>query len=294
MSRKVFFVHDSVIWTCLPSKFLTGNISYHRFEVLLKKYLTKILSLTLKIVIMKTQLINLFALVFVASLFVACEKDTITGIGEITTQTLQVNDITGINFEVAGSVILTQGPIQQITATGHSNIISKIKTNVSNDIWKIDFEDKDRYDDYELTIEITLPNVSDVKLSGAGDIVLNDFYDQDNLSLDIPGAGSIELHKFTGIDELEVDVNGHGMIKGNETITGLNLVDINYRGSGKYEGMLIQSKEYDINISGAADCLVHATDQLNVRITGSGVISYKGHPVIDEKITGAGSVVDMN
>lgn len=58
-------------------------------------------------------------------------------------------------------------------------------------------------------VEVTLPSVANLRISGAGNVTYRDI-DQDELSLDVSGAGTIEV---TGkVNRLEADVSGAGDI----------------------------------------------------------------------------------
>jgi hypothetical protein len=58
-------------------------------------------------------------------------------------------------------------------------------------------------------VEVTLPNVASLRISGAGNVTYQDI-NQDELSLDVSGAGTIEV---TGkVNRLEADVSGAGDI----------------------------------------------------------------------------------
>ena len=240
--------------------------------------------------------IKLIFLPIIAIILFSCDlfEDCIDGKGNITTKTLALSSFEGIDFGIAGDVILLQGNVQSVLATGHPNIISNLKKKiVSGNIWVIEFEE-DCYDKYELTLHITVPNISDISLSGSGTIILNDFIDQNNLSLDISGSGDIDINTFSGTEKLTVDISGSGKITGNTELLDLSKLFINISGSGDYNGFPVKTDDCNINISGSGNCYVNVTNNLDINISGSGNIYYKGNPTININNSGSGNIINSN
>lgn len=244
---------------------------------------------------------NIFKLSFAGLLlagltFTSCDKDNNckSGSGTTTTRNLTLPSISEIDFQLAGEVIITQGVTQAIVVTGDENVVNDIDTDVDNGVWNIDFE-KDCYDNYDLTIFITVPSINEVELSGSGNITLNDFEgQQNNLSLDISGSGSIFLSAFNGLQNMSVEISGSGNILASADIPTLKTLDIKISGSGSYDGFSIASDDCDINIPGSGNCKVTVNNNLDVKIGGSGNVYYKGYPTITTNISGSGAVIDAN
>jgi len=237
-----------------------------------------------------------FLAILVASLFLsACSKEDtcINGQGAVITRTLSVASFTGIDLAGASNITISQGPTQIVKAIGQANIIDRVKTEVSNNYWSISLIDG-CYDNYELSFEITVPNINEIDLSGSGNIIVNNFSNQGDLSIDIEGSGNITLNTFDGAENLSVDISGSGKIEGNADFSDLKTLAINISGSGDYTGFPIQTDECEINIPGSGNCSVYVRDVLVVNISGSGNVLYKGNPAITSNITGSGSIIDAN
>lgn len=244
---------------------------------------------------MKTILLNALIIMLAAIFFSSCYKDAFCtrGNGEIVTKTLSISNFTGIDFQEAGDVYISQGPEQIVTVTGDENIIRKLKENVHSGVWDIDLE-RGCYTDYDLTVNITVPNIDEIHLSGAGNIVLEDFVDQEDLKVTISGSGDIDLNEFEGADKLKVVISGSGKVYGNEAFENLEELDIKISGSGRLEAYPIQAKVCDITISGSGNTYVFVQDDLDVNISGSGSVHYKGYPNIDSNISGTGNIINEN
>ena len=204
---------------------------------------------TLKFKMMKKRNVILVATVLLGIFISSCTKDKtkIEGSGKIISTTLQVNDFNAFDIEGVDDVYVNYGPVQKVTVTGHSNIISKIQTKVSNKTWKIALEEGN-YGIYELTYYITLPKLSEVKIEGTNKVVINDFIDQDYFSLEIVGAGNFDGVPMS-IQHFNVDLLGAGNCK----LTAESTLDVEIDGSGNvyYGG----SPVIDSEISGTGQVL---------------------------------------
>jgi len=233
----------------------------------------------------------LFTLILI---FTACNDNAcVSGEGTIITQTLELDSFNKIDASSAVSIILTQGETQKVTVIGHQNIIDELKTSVSNNTLEIGLENG-CYNDYELAFEITIPSIASIDISGACDVIINDFEGQTSLETSISGSGHIELNDFTGLTNLDIDISGSGYFEGNENINTLENVDISISGSGNYYGYSISSKNTTAKVSGSGTAKISAIDNLDVSISGSGKVYYIGNPVITQSVSGSGSLINAN
>lgn len=247
--------------------------------------------------------IGLFALVVI--LFSSCDKNgmgincigssitTIKGEGGIVTAIFNINNFTGVDLSFADNVTISYGTTQEVKVTGHANVVNRIKTNVANSIWDVTLEDG-CYQDYELSVHITIPVLNKVYLSGSGNIIVNDFSNQSDLEVKLSGSGNITLNDFEGTENLTVTLSGSGEIKGNKDISTLNNFNLTLSGSGNYQGFPISGKNCTVLLSGSGNCSLTASNTLSATLNGSGNISYKGNPTITQNITGSGSLINAN
>jgi len=221
------------------------------------------------------------------------DDDCITGGGSVTTQTIQLESFSGIQSSGSDSVIISQGDVQEVTVTGHPNIISRLKRNVSNGIWKAELEDG-CYNDNNLEINIKVPNMNYVKLAGSGNVVINDFINQQNMEIIIEGSASVELNNNQGAQNLDISIEGSGYVIGNGSFENLESLDIQILGSGYYNAFSMETNSCRIYTVGGGYCNVFVNDNLDITIDGSTEVNYKGYPTITSNISGSGSINDVN
>jgi len=256
--------------------------------------------------------IKTFLFISIAALGVlltGCSIDEIctTGEGSTESEIIALPQFTGVDLRISGNVYLTQGETQEVRVEGQSNIIEKLKLDVDDQVWKIDFEGCVRNHD-QLDVYITLPELDYLRVGGSGNIEGQTVFTVDDVDLIVSGSGNIILemdadhvnNKISGsgdmdlimrANQLESLINGSG----NLTYTGAvpsHVLDI--RGSGTLAAFDLETQSSELNLSGSGDAEVFATESLEINITGSGDVFYKGTPALDIKVNGSGEVVDAN
>jgi len=195
---------------------------------------------------MKKIQISIVAMIIAGLMAQSCEKmnTQIEGVGTITTNTLQLDEFDKIRVEGADNVIISYGQEQEVSVSGHPNIISRIQTEVRNGTWNIELE-RGNYGQYELTYFITLPNIEEVSNIGSGNVEVTDPMSVDHLKVRLTGSGSFFGFPLT-TNFCDVDISGSGECE----ITVNERLDVVIDGSGSvyYKGSpLIQE---DISGSG--------------------------------------------
>lgn len=236
------------------------------------------------------QICKKMILIGIVLIFSSCNKDVIKGEGPVVTETLSVSDFTGVNLTFSNNILIKQGDIQEVKAIGHRNIINRIRTSVTNDFWKISLEEGS-YREYTLSLEITVPNLNKLRLSGSGHLNINNFINQNDMDIRISGSGDIILNKFEGVVDLNIEMSGSGDFRVNNDISTLNTLNVRNSGSGKYVGFKLSSDSAFVKLSGSGDVELTAHTLLDVKLSGSGDIYYKKTPTIRRKITGSGSLI---
>lgn len=260
---------------------------------------------------MKKIQIYAVAILMFSLVFTSCEKSIfpISGSGDIVEKTLSLDEFSKINCASSFNIVVSQGDVQEIKAVGQENIIDRLKTDVSNDTWKAEFM-PGNYKNYELTIYITVVNLSAVSISGSGNVDINSFEPLSDLELSINGSGNISILDTIFAETVDISIPGSGKIELTSvtnsittSISGSGKIfvsgettnqDISISGSGKYNAFDNISENTDVSISGSGSMEITVNGTLDVGISGSGSVYYKGFPNIIQHISGSGSVVNSN
>jgi hypothetical protein len=249
---------------------------------------------------MKTQNFLIIFTLFTTLAFSACvrldfdfDNNCIRGDGPIVEQELLLTEFSIIDLESSFNVVVSQGPVQKIVAVGNQNIIDHLNTTVSGNQWRIRF-DQGCFSNFDLTVYVTVPSIDQIKLSGSGKVEMEDFNQQNDLTVSISGSGGFSMNEFESAENLFVNISGSGGFRANKEITCFETGNVKVSGSGSFHGFPIMVKDCTASTSGSGNCYVYAEESLHATTSGSGSIFYKGTPSVDSHSSGSGRVVHSN
>lgn len=216
----------------------------------------------------------------------------IEGNGNVTSQNRTVTGFSGIKSSGSFDIYLSTGASQSVRVEAEDNLQAYIETTSEGNALEIDTKEGYRLNPNKgVKIYITSPNFSSVRLSGSGDILSqNQIAGTDNLELAVSGSGNIKVD----LDAPSVDAEMSG--SGNINLSGQAKKFVGQiSGSGDIRAMDLKTEETSIRISGSGNAEVFASEKLNVKVTGSGDVKYKGGvQQVTSNITGSGSVKKMD
>ena len=212
----------------------------------------------------------------------------IRGSGPNVVEILDINEFDGLSLQISANVFITQGPVFEVRAEGQANIIRELELDVRDGFWEIEF-DRCVRNSNDLRIYITMPVITELQISGSGDIFGENIFVTDDIFLRISGSGNMDLGLDS--DDVNLTISGSGNMRLEGTADDLS---IQIAGSGDVFAFDLASSSANINIRGSGDAEVAVESTLDVRISGSGDVFYKGNPIIDSSISGSGRVIDAN
>lgn len=233
---------------------------------------------------MKTLILAL-SVVLVSS----CAREV--GNGEVITKSVKTDSFTQIALENSADVQIIKGDTLSVEISDYENIIDNISLEVHNSTLEIKKRPGFmRIRNSKAKITIVVPhNISDIDLSGSGNIELLGSFGEDVL-MQVTGSGNITSFTENTFNNLEVIVTGSGNVE----LTGTaKKVDSEISGSGEINLLHVQTEQAHCVITGSGDIRVNPTVQLDAIITGSGNIQYMGNPGVSATITGSGKVDNL-
>lgn len=230
---------------------------------------------------MKIHACSILMLLFLLGLSSCRNDDNLctAGAGAIAAVELDLSDFNAFDLAIAAEVNVTQGSPQRVQASGNPNVINGISTAVTNGFWNIGFADE-CYNYEELRIDIVVADIRQVFVSGSGDIDLGNFSNQSSLDVQVSGSGNIVLNEMAGLNTLDIAIPGSGNITANRAVNDVETLNIRIPGSGNYAGFLVGSRDCTVDVEGSGDVELTATETLDISISGSGTVFYKGSPTI--------------
>lgn len=192
-------------------------------------------------------------------------QKTIKGSGEVTVQTREVGSFDRIRSSGSFDVNVTIGPQQKITVSFDDNLIDLVQTEVKGRTLQI-FSDGSFSSHKSCKIEITVPSLEAVIVSGSGDIHVQGLKGPE-FTYEISGSGDATL--IGEVDEIDIEVSGSGEVDARE----------------------LKAKRAYVDIAGSGDVMVWASELLDGSIAGSGDIAYYGNPSeVNRDIAGSGDI----
>lgn len=245
--------------------------------------------------------------VLAAAALVSCSVNLEIGRGDrgpTTTQDREVTaDVTAVEFATSGSLRLSVGdPALEVTAG--ARVLDDLTTEVRGDTLVIDL-DRNWLNPGRVDVDLTLPALSSVTLSGSGEVT-GDVGGDGAARLELRGSGRIALDGLVA-DELDVSVGGSGeLVVGDVaasattvTIGGSGRVElagetdelhVDIPGSGAAEVRDLVARDVEVRLGGSGVAEVNATATLDASISGSGAVRYTGDPQVTRSVTGSGTV----
>lgn len=219
--------------------------------------------------------------------FTSCEK--VIGEGALVTETRTTGTFNGIESEVSGNIIYTQGNEYKVELTAQQNILNVMETPVVNNKLIVRFKNSVRVKSHEqITIKITAPFISSIGSSGSGNVSVLSPLTSSDLSFRLSGSGNVNL-PVIDCSYLEANISGSGNI----SIAGGTAVTEHFKisGSGNIDAQNVQAKSATTTTSGSGTIKLNVTEALNVTISGSGSVYYWGTPVVSTSISGSGKII---
>jgi hypothetical protein len=185
---------------------------------------------------------------------------------------------TAVEFSGFGKMNVTVGQEQSVTLIGSTKVLGRVTTEVEGDTLNVKWHDRnekhswlwrfvmpDDRDDDDLTVQITVPRLSKVGVSGAAKVNAKGI---DSPSMDFSVTGAAKIRADGHADKLSL------------TISGAGDADLDH----------LVVKDAVVSISGAGKATVYPKDNLRAEISGVGSIRYEGEPKVTSSISGAGSI----
>ena len=207
--------------------------------------------------------------------------------GDMVSEIRPVGAFHSVDFRGHGDLHITQGRDFILRLEGGRDLLEKYETYVDNGRLVIEMKSwRKLWRPKSITAYITMPEVRALTISGSGTIIGETRITSERLSLKLSGSGDIDLE--VDAKKLDSKISGSGEIR----LRGV-AKDHEYQmsGSGDLKGYKLATEKTRIKVSGSGNCEVSISAQLDVKISGSGKVYYRGNPTtVNQKISGSGTI----
>ncbi len=226
-------------------------------------------------------------LIFSLAAIIFCSCQSITGSGNIITETRKLNKFEGVKSSGSIDVEVINHENQSVKVEADDNILPLLITEVEDGVLNIYFKNNLSFRKINAKVYVSAPLLHRIIVSGSGSIVSKDtLKDVEQIELTVSGSGDISA--FVDAPTIITNNSGSGTID----LQGRTKVyDCSISGSGDINCKKLLSENTMVNIRGSGTAHVYASVKLIAKISGSGDIYFSGNPTHPEiHKAGSGSV----
>ncbi len=244
----------------------------------------------------------------------AMAADPVKGNGKPVTKTIEVGDYNEIRINgiMEFNYEQTEVPTSEVVITLDENLFTYLHTEVKDRILTIRFKDAKVDQVTRFTVKANSQWLKAARVEGNANFITHTPVNGDELEirananslvqlkepittgvlkLKMNGSANIVAEKLK-VEKLECDLDGSGSvtIRNGKALTGLYSIV----GGSDLHAYDIQVDELNCRMTGSGVAEVHALTKLKASIMGKGEIRYKGSPEVQQSIIGKGKIINAN
>ena len=232
--------------------------------------------------------LSLLAVLLAAAACQAGPINVLTGSGTVRSESRPVSAFDEVELAGVGALTITQGPQESLTVEAEDNLLPQIRSEVRGRRLVIELDGGRTVTlrpTKPIRYAVTVRDLTAVKLSGAGNVAIPGLTTS-TLDVRVSGAGDVTLDGLTA-GELALALSGAGDATVSGTVTRQ---EVTMSGAGSYRAERLESQDARLTVRGAGGATVRASNALNVKVSGAGMVEYFGNPTVSQDISGAGRV----
>ncbi len=214
-------------------------------------------------------------------------------------KTLELGEFKSIYVNSSYTVMLKQTNKQEVVVEALSEIMELSEFKVENGILMISIERKpettnksiwSRIDDIKVNptmkVYVSMKNIAELQVNGAGKIVSENSLASDQLVLGISGSGTMDVDIKGNVVKAELSGSGTLTLRGYATS-----LDASLSGNGNLKGFDCPIESSKIKVTGSGSAELNVTATAEAFVYGSGSIKLKGNTKeLTKKVYGTGTV----
>lgn len=232
----------------------------------------------------------------------ACDEliggDTITGSGQLSTETYDLRDFTDVDVSHAFDAVISNADAFSVSVTVDDNIAENLDVRLDGKTLRIGMKGPDSYRNVTMEAAVAMPALSRLKLSGASSATLSSFASTEPLRVELEGASSVDCSAMAAgsatfdlegasradcsdVETGEITVALLGASRLALTGTGGN-ADVSAKGASLADLRDFPVTNAKVKLEGASRATVNTGGVLDVDLAGSSDLVYLGSPTLGE------------
>jgi hypothetical protein len=216
--------------------------------------------------------IPLIILSIVALLPMACSLTVnspkiVKGSGVVASESRPMSNFDSIRLEGSADVTVSFGDSASVVVEAEDNILPLIETFVRGSELVIRWKPLTTVSEAEpVRVTVTMKSLKAASLPGSGNITIAGM-NGGEVELDLPGSGDITADGI--VDSVGAKIGGSGNILCGD----------------------LQATSATVKLTGSGNVTVFASESVDVTISGSGSVTYRGDPAeVNQSVTGSGTI----
>jgi len=185
-----------------------------------------------------------------------------------------------------------QGEVESLEIEAEDNILPELTSDVRGSTLVLGYQEKFWRKSVipikEIHYILTVTDLTQITFNGAA-VLEMETLETPSLAININGAGQVTIGDLTA-DSVSVTIKGTGSVSlSGEVFTQSIEID----GAGNVRNDDLRTSTTSIEVNGLGNAKVWATESLDIKISGGGVLDYYGSPTVTQDINGAGDINNL-
>lgn len=221
------------------------------------------------------------------TVFHSCNVDGIIGSGVVATESRPITEFTSINIEGNYKLNIKQGKTFKLFLKMDNNLLDNTSTEIEGDVLHIYNKSRVSHSSSN-EVYVTVKNIDNITMVGSIDLISSNVITIPSLSIVGAGACNIDMNIHSNSITLELAGSNNVNLKG---VT--HSLDLDMAGYGDFNSLELYSENVSLDLSGAVSSKVSSKDFLDVNISGTGKVYYKGNPELIQETSRNGRVLPL-
>ncbi len=228
--------------------------------------------------------IYIYLLVFITILG-SCNIDGIEGSGVVITESRPITEFTSISIGGKYKLNIKQGNNYKLFLKMDDNLLDNIVTEIEGDILYINNISSVKHSNAN-EIYVTVKNIEKITMVGSIDLISSNVIAVTRLN--VVGAGACDIDMNINSNSISLELAGSNSVN----LRGITQsLDLDMAGYGDFNSLDLYSESVSLDLSGSISSTVFSKDYLDVDISGTGEVFYKGNPELIKETSRNGSVI---
>ena len=217
--------------------------------------------------------------------------DLVAGSGKEVALPRAVGSFTALRVDSSVDVVAHQASAPAVTVRADDNLQPLVETVVEGGTLVVRLrQGKGFRSHHKVVVDVAFTTLTATQQHGSGDLRIASVSGP-RLDATISGSGDLQIDDAK-LGSFSVSVAGSGDV----TISGsADEARFAVAGSGDIDATHFTVRRVTAAISGSGDARLNASESLDARVSGSGDVSYSGHPrEVSRKVSGSGSIEPVN